>query len=56
MLCYIRGVVLCYITYVMLFHFNASVKILFLLCVRNIKPHLFIKQIINFSVEETLFI
>ena len=39
------------------FHFNAIVKIPFyLLWVRNIKLHLFIKQIINFSVEETLFI
>ena len=47
---------LCYITHVMLFHFNAIVKILFyLLWVRNMKLHLFVKQIINFSVEETLF-
>ena len=39
------------------FHFNAIVKIPFyLLLVRNIKLHLFIKQIINFSFEKTLFI
>ena len=39
------------------FHSNAIVKIPFyLLCVRNIKLHLFIKQILNFSVKETLFI
>ena len=37
--------------------FNAIVKIPFyLLWVRNIKLHLFIKQILNFLVEETLFI
>ena len=28
----------------------------YLLCVRNIHLHLFIKQIINFSVKETLFL
>ena len=40
-----------------MFHFNAIVKIPFyLLLVRNIKLHLFIKRIINFSFEKTLFI
>ena len=39
------------------FHSNAIVKIPFyLVCVRNKKLHLFIKQILNFSVKETLFI
>ena len=59
MLCYVMlcYVMLCYVIIVIVFHFNAIVKIPFyLLWVRNIKLHLFIKQIINFSVEETLFI
>ena len=48
MLCYDMKIV---------FHFNGIVKISFyLLWVRNIKLQLFIKQIINISVEETLFI
>ena len=48
MLCYDMKIV---------FHLNAIVKIPFyLLWVRNIKLQLFIKQIIKFSVEETLFI
>ena len=57
MLCYItKYVMLCYDMKIV-FHFNAIVKIPFyLLWVRNIKVQLFIKQIINFSVEETLFI
>ena len=57
MLCYItKYVMLCYDMKI-LFHFNAIVKIPFyLLWVGNIKLHLFIKQSIHFSVEETLFI
>ena len=49
---------LCYVmTSTFLFHFNAIMKILFFwLWVRNRKLHLFIKQIINVSVEETLII
>ena len=56
MLCYITYFMLCYVmTSKFVFHFNAIVKIPFyLLWLRNIKLHLFIKQIINFSVEETL--
>ena len=47
---------LCYDIYIV-FHFNAIVKIPFyFLWVRNMKLHLFIKQFINFSVEETLFV
>ena len=53
-----KYVILCYVmTSKLYFYFNAIVKIPFyLLWVRNIKLHLFIKQIINFLVEETLFI
>ena len=60
-ICYVmlyntKYVMLCYDMKIV-FHLNAIVKIPFyLLWVRNIKLHLFIKQIINFSVEETLFI
>ena len=56
MLYNIKYVLLCYDMKIV-FYLNAIVKILFyLLWVRNIKLQLFIKQIINFSVEETLFI
>ena len=56
MLYKIKSVMLCYDMKIV-FHLNAIVKIPFyLLWVRNIKLQLFIKQIIKFSVEETLFI
>ena len=56
MLYNIKYIMLCYDMYIV-FRFNAIVKIPFyLLWMRNIKLHLFIKQIINFSVEEILFI
>ena len=56
MLYNIKYVMLCYDMKIV-FYFNAIVKIPFyLVWVRNIKLPLFIKQIINFSVEETLFI
>ena len=56
MLYKIKYVMLCYDMKIV-FHLNAIVKIPFyLLWVRNIKLQLFIKQIIKFSVEATLFI
>ena len=56
MLYNIKYVMLCYDIEIV-FHFNAIVKIpSYFLWVRNIKLHLFIKQIINLSVEEILFI
>ena len=56
MLYKIKYVMLCYDMKIV-FHLNAIVKIPFyLLWVTNIKLQLFIKQIIKFSVEETLFI